>query len=138
MRRGAGRFARGRSCRSTRPGVPARSIRPLHGSPFCGQCYQGLLELARAFEHGVKARSSTHEQRPPGAIGANERTTLRRPQLAAVEAPARPGVAGQLHPVQEPQQLVSSKGDVVFARLPVMQSALCDVKKLRAARQIKP
>nr|WP_232727797.1 hypothetical protein [Acidovorax sp. 69] len=54
-----------------------------------------------------------------------------------MKAPAVPGVAGQLHAVEQPQQLVGRKRDVVFARLPVMQSALSDVKKLRATGQIQ-
>jgi hypothetical protein len=54
-----------------------------------------------------------------------------------MKAPARPRVAGQLHPVEQAQQPVCRVRDVMLAGLPVMQSPLGDVKKLRAALQVK-
>lgn len=68
---------------------------------------------------------------------ALDSSTLRRHQLAASKEPASPGWPRQLHAVKQPQQPIGCIRDVMLARLPVMQSALGDVKKLRAAGQIK-
>ena len=54
-----------------------------------------------------------------------------------MEAPAIPGLARQLHAVEQAQQPVGCVRDVVLAGLPVMQSPFSDVKKLRASRQVK-
>lgn len=47
-----------------------------------------------------------------------------------------PGLARQLHTIEQSQQLVRGERDVVLAGLPVMYSPARHMKKLRASGQI--
>ena len=76
--------------------------------------------------------------RPPGPLALPRwPCALRlRPHCVAIEAPALPCLARQLHTVEQPQQLVGGVREVVLAGFPVMYSPSRHMKKLRTGVQI--
>ena len=95
---------------------------------------RSIIELHQFAQPGgfgvgrAKAARLTHQQRPPGAILWRDLTTFRGNQDIAFKTPAGPGFAGQFKPRQDARQLVDRKRDAVRADLPVMPSAIRDLK----------
>ena len=103
-------------------GVYRRGILPRKRGPLRGR----QRRTQRLFQSMVLGQQDGKQMRPPSqvmpAVGIRRSQTVALwcPQLAAMEQPPLPRLAGQLMVRMQPQQLVSGVRDGVQAAFPVM------------------